>query len=356
MWVGLGTTVFSTTGNDVIWYKDKFIAVGSGNNSVAYSLDGITWTGLGLLICNNISNNSNIVIATATLINYTVLVGSNQRISYDLGTTWSSFSISGNPSIQQIANNGNFFVAFSSTSIYYSYNGTTWVSSGSVSSLMLSVYSLAYGNNKWVIIGQGTNTIAYSNNGTQWTGLGKTLLINIDRGYVEYGNGIWVAIGSNGSPGANEIIYSYDAITWTSTGIDTYFSSNCSTAKYGNGLWIAVGGYNNCIIYSTNGTQWIGLGSSFVIFDNVMTDVAYGNGIWVVSHNGNNSSLAYSYNGTQWTGLGTTVGGSNIRITLKFSGNKFYGFPSSGVNTIFTSTNGTIWTGLGTTISPTTPS
>ena len=87
-----------------------------------------------------------------------------------------------------------------------------------------------------------------------------------------------------------------------------------------------------------------------------MIDVAYGNGIWVVSHNGNSNSLAYSYNGTQWTGLGTTVGASYISITLKFSGNKFYAFPSSGVNTIFTSTNGTIWTGLGTTISPTIPS
>ncbi len=48
-WVGLGNTIFSTSGNGIIWTGTKFVAVGNGtSNTIAYSTNGTTWTGLSL--------------------------------------------------------------------------------------------------------------------------------------------------------------------------------------------------------------------------------------------------------------------------------------------------------------------
>ena len=47
VWVGLGTTVFSTSGRNVAWNGIRYVAVGAGTNTIAHSLNGITWTVLG---------------------------------------------------------------------------------------------------------------------------------------------------------------------------------------------------------------------------------------------------------------------------------------------------------------------
>ena len=71
---------------------------------------------------------------------------------------------------------------------------------------------------------------------------------------------------------------------------------------------VSVGfGNNNTIAYSTNGTQWTGLGST--IFTNSGNCISYASNInlWIVGGDGTNNTLAYSSNGTIWTGLGTTI-------------------------------------------------
>jgi hypothetical protein len=42
-WTGLGTSVFSTRGNEVAWNDKRWVAAGSGTNTIAYSNDGATW-------------------------------------------------------------------------------------------------------------------------------------------------------------------------------------------------------------------------------------------------------------------------------------------------------------------------
>ena len=46
-WTGLGTSIFDYAGHGVTWGRDKFVAVGEDSNTIAYSNDGINWTGLG---------------------------------------------------------------------------------------------------------------------------------------------------------------------------------------------------------------------------------------------------------------------------------------------------------------------
>jgi len=52
-WTGLGTGIFSTTGYSIAWNGTRFVATGAGTNTIAYSDDGITWTGLGTSILSS---------------------------------------------------------------------------------------------------------------------------------------------------------------------------------------------------------------------------------------------------------------------------------------------------------------
>ena len=41
------TSIFSLAGYGVAWNGTMWVAVGQGTDTIAYSSDGITWTGLG---------------------------------------------------------------------------------------------------------------------------------------------------------------------------------------------------------------------------------------------------------------------------------------------------------------------
>jgi hypothetical protein len=42
-WTGRGVATFSTACNGVYWNTQRWVAVGSGGNSIAYSYNGTTW-------------------------------------------------------------------------------------------------------------------------------------------------------------------------------------------------------------------------------------------------------------------------------------------------------------------------
>ena len=55
-WTGLGTSIFSTQGNGGVWNGSEAVAVGSGTNTIAYSFCCINWTGLGTSIFTTSGN------------------------------------------------------------------------------------------------------------------------------------------------------------------------------------------------------------------------------------------------------------------------------------------------------------
>jgi hypothetical protein len=70
-WTGRGITVFSSAGNDVTWNTKRWIACGSGGNTIAYSYNGTTWyTGVNTtsLFTNAIAIGTNSKIG-ATIVN-----------------------------------------------------------------------------------------------------------------------------------------------------------------------------------------------------------------------------------------------------------------------------------------------
>ena len=104
-WTGLGITIFSTEGNGVAWNGSLWVAVGGGTNTIAYSSDGSNWTGLG-------------------------------------------------------------------TSIFSSEG-----------------YGVAWNGSLWVALGSGaTDTIAYSSDGINWIGLGKSIFSNPGNGVAWNGS------------------------------------------------------------------------------------------------------------------------------------------------------------------------
>jgi hypothetical protein len=124
-WVGLGTTIFTTSGNYIIYTNNYFLAVGSGTNTVAYSSNGTSWSGLG----------TSIFTTSGNYINY----GNGIYVAVGTGTN----------------------------SIAYSSDLTTWTGLGTT--IFKNGYNVIYAQSKFTAIGAGSYNLAYSSDGITWT-------------------------------------------------------------------------------------------------------------------------------------------------------------------------------------------
>jgi hypothetical protein len=124
--------------------------VGYGSNSIAYSSDGITWTGTTGTSIFNIDGKG-------------VAYGNGRWVAVGYGF---------------------------STVIAYSSDGITWTGTTGTSIFSDWGYGVAYSNGRWVACGTGTNTIAYSSDGITWTGIGTSI-------FPVYGYA--VAVGPSGN-------------------------------------------------------------------------------------------------------------------------------------------------------------
>jgi hypothetical protein len=85
-------------------------------------------------------------------------------------------------------------------------------------------------------------------------------------------------------------VYTYDGISWNGLG-NTIFNSNGNSAIYGKDKWVAVGrstsyGFGN-IAYSYDGKSWTVIDKVKSIIQGHGTDIAYGNGNWIIVGNEN---------------------------------------------------------------------
>jgi len=242
----------------VIYGTSLYVACGQGTNTLAYSNDGTTWTGLNTTI-----------FSTAGIC---VAYGKDRWIAGGRGGT---------------------------STLVWSNDGIKWNSLGN-SIFNLYASCIAYGNDRWVAGGSGspiTNTLAWSFNGTIWTGLGSSIFTSYTNS-VAYGNGIWVACGG---VTMNTLAWSSNGTIWNGLGTAIFSGFGIGVA-YANGLWVACGnGVSNTLAYSKDGIQWTGLGIS--IFTTNGYCVAYGNGLWVAGGDGTKNTLAYSNDGITWTGI-----------------------------------------------------
>jgi hypothetical protein len=311
-WFDIFNQPFRTVVNDVYWNGTIWVGVGSGNNTLGYSYDGINWVGIGA----------------------TVFTTSGNNVYYStVNSLWIATGQGGN-------------------TIATSADGITWTGRGA-GVFTSAGYKVGYDNNLLVAVGQGGNTIASSTDGTSWTS--QTPYSNFAQGYgIAYGNGLYIAVGAGASVGAG-VATSTDGITWINRG---GFSSHIYDVAYGkdgsnNDLWVAVGKSGISIAYSYDGITWTsGTGA---IITNIAYGVAYGkdgsgNGLWVATGNGGNT-IVTSSNGINWTGRGNLFTNTGTKVTYgkDGSGNGLWvvvGTGTAGGSHIVTSTNGVTWTNV----------
>ena len=153
-------------------------------------------------------------------------------------------------------------------------------------------------------------------------------------------DGFVVAVGS----GTNSIAYSSNGSNWTGVG-SSVFTVNGRGVAWNGSLWVAVGSGTNVIAYSSNGSNWTVVGSSVFTFRG--NGVAWNGSLWAAAGEGTNS-LAYSSNGSNWTGAGTSVF-STRGNGVAWNGSLWVA-AGEGTNSLAYSSDGSNWTGVGTSI------
>ena len=179
VWIGLGKTIFSSSGYGVTWNGTRFVALGGGGNTIAYSTNGITWTGLG-----------------------TTIFSASGRFATWSGSRWVAV---GQGSTHTIA---------------HSTDGITWTGIGTTI-FNTRGNSVTWNGYRFVAVGEGTNTIAYSPNGITWIGLGTTIFSTRGLGVSRMANTHFFACGQ----GTNTTATSVDGSTWIGKGTTLSFNT-----------------------------------------------------------------------------------------------------------------------------------
>jgi len=220
-WTSVTNTIFSVQGNDVAYSptQDKWIAVGKGTNTMAYSFDGKNWIGMG----------TSTFVTEGRGIFYSV----NQSLWIATGTT---------------ANN-----------MAKSIDGFTWTPITSPFDTICNDVVYANTVGRWVAVGGNSHTIAVSTDSVTWIGLGLTFFsLPGDKGTsIEFSPSLNQFVVT-GTTSGNTQGYSSDGLTWTGT--PALFSNSIAGVAFGQDKWIVAGPATPLptpFANSTNGTNWI---------------------------------------------------------------------------------------------------
>lgn len=179
------------------------------------------------------------------------------------------------------------------------FNETKWLTTDVFSGS--EVNGIAYGNGKWVAVGNFGKT-STSTDGITWstvTTVGNTRHLND----VTYGNGLWVAVGVSTSNSVSPCVYkSTDGVTWTavfngpSTGYYMLFD-----VTYAEGMWVAVGKTHDSVLLCTSpdGTNWT-VKSTGITGTYQLDEVAYGHNKWIATSTAQKIVISTD-NGSTWS-------------------------------------------------------
>ena len=356
VWTGVAgsNSLFSNTGYRIAWNGQLFIATGFGTIFGAYSFDGINWTGLGANPSTSIGGSGinwdgtrwHIHYGVSTLSGYSYS-GTSNWINYTnpFGNTGRCFESTYGAKPNVYIQHPTVAVGAGLNTLAYSEDGITWRGLGQ-NIFENEGYNVAWNGSLWIAVGLGSNTMAYSQDGIQWTGLGKTIFSTSGNG-IGWNGTYWVATGT----GANTIAYSQNGTIWFGLGSTVFTQSGRGIAWNGNS-WVATGQGTNTLAYSSNSITWTGIGSS--TFSTTGYAVTTNGIYWVATGQGSNC-MAYTTNITGasgWTaitGVFDTTGFVGKAYGIAWNGRTWVvvGQPAgSSTNEIAYSTNGTTWTGV----------
>ena len=241
---------------------------------------------------------------------------------------WTATTLPSSANWYSVAYGNDMFVVVTGNSSIaaYSVDGITWAASTLPAT---SWWQVTYGNGKFVAVTNDSATAAYSVDGITWT---ASTLPSSDGWYcVTYGNGKFVALSS----GSTKAAYSIDGITWTATTLPS--SASWYSVGYGNGMFVAIATMSATAIYSTDGITWH---STTLPSSGSWQSVTYGNGKFVAIVYGS-TVAAYSVDGITWTA--STLPSSVNWCSVTYGNGKFVAIASNSAIAAY-STDGITWT------------
>ena len=225
------TTSSFSNARSIACNGSRWVAVGQGPNSIAWSDDGYIWTGVtGKTIFSSLGYGVDCIGNRWVAVGYSKNDPSAYVMAYSNdGKTWFDVNkIGGGGSrdifdismARDVTANGSLFIAGGqgSNSLAYSYDGINWEGLG-LNVLSFTVWRIATNGTRWIAVGDNNNTnnkIAYSDNPTDsnsWIEINNnTIFNNYGRGICWAGGDIWVAVGAVNA----KIARSTDnGLTWT---------------------------------------------------------------------------------------------------------------------------------------------
>jgi len=277
--------------------KQPIIVGGSGNNTMAYSFDGIIWNPLDSSLFASLSRvfyGSSIWVAVGSN-------PSNKNIAYSYdGIKWFNDTIITNGTIlfplTDVAYNGSLWIAVGDIGnrILTSLDGINWTIQNNIGSLADSYKTIAFNGYYWTI---GGSTIRYSFDAITWTpstitGLTPIPTININK--IIWTGSSWLAISTNYLLSASFVpdIWTNSATTnltaiKNNQSLLTFGYSSGTSIKYSNlspiSLNNSTSSLTSCSDIAWNGTVWIAVGSGLNPIN-----YSYDGIIWYDSLNGSN--------------------------------------------------------------------
>ena len=303
-WTEVLESKFDTTSVlDICYGNGKFVAVGS-SGKMAYSTDAVSWT--------EVVESK---FGTSTI--YGVCYG-----------------------------NGKFVAVGDSGKIAYSIDGIDWIEvTDSTFGSNTTIYSICYGNGKFVAGGGYLSSIglndyipngrvAYSIDGVTWTSIDSSPFRSCYIYSICYGNGKYIAAGGRPSTtiegttvgASGKMVYSTDGTTWTAVTNPHFETSQIRSICYGNGKFVA-GGESGKMAHSEVGTGWTEVVES-KFGTSTIYGVCHGNGKFVAV--GQGGKVAYSSDGIRWTEVTVSAfGDRNIR-SVCYGNGKFVAVGAGG--------------------------
>ena len=295
-----------------------FVALATGTQTCATSLDAITWTtrttvlpsaAAWTAVASGVLTQDETMGSLVVGRSYTIktlndsaftLIGAAQNI---VGTTFVATGVGQGTGVATPNLARTVAVASGGTASAWSNDGgVTWTAGGALPTSG-TWSSVAYGKTTagvgtWVAVRTGSSATAYSiNGGTTWLAGGSLPGGGLNWTDITYGKGYFVAVAS-GTAGA---AYSLDGTTWTASTISS--SSNWISVAYGNNRFVAVSNTSGQIAsVSLDGINWT---ASTLPSTAVWTDISYGQGIFLAVST--TTAAATSEDGILWTARTTSV-------------------------------------------------
>ena len=301
--------------SEIVWVDNTYVAVGD-RGVILISPDGINWTnkmtGTTAQLIDIAHGNNNFVALGEAFddngILEEIVLTSQNGISWAVKTLIPPRSLSDVHTTRYV---NNLFAAVGDV-ILTSPDGVEWTERINQFSLMGTLYDIAYGNDRFVAVGSGSDyegLVVMSPDGINWT----KRTINYSNVYpwsdpliaIVNGKNMFVALSGRGT-----VLTSPDGVTWTvkfSGALDNSYEG----MAYGNGTFVAVG--NCATLTSEDGVTWTAR-SLEIQFGKV----SYVNGIFFATASNDSLNVLTSPDGALWTEL-------NLPISLTWIHGMAYG-------------------------------